>query len=168
MFKFRRSCSVKKSFRKLAKIHRKNLCGDFLSKKRLQHMCSSANLVKYIKATKLFWNIFFHKTPCDCFCNLFLYYVNKLLVEIKYNVNSFLKEINKASFLKTKWHSTLKLKSQFQILDILQGVSSLGVSLIWQVVFKLGYVVFCLSFRFEWTGEKSQATIILGKFASKP
>ena len=41
------------------------------------------------------------------------------------------------------------LKSQRQIWDILRGVSSLGVwvqqksfSLVWQVVFKLGYV-FC-------------------------
>ena len=130
--------------------------------------CVLQRILRNISKQPNYFGIFFSQNPGRLLLNLFLYYVNKLLVEIKYNVNSFLKEINKASFLKTKWHSTLKLKSQFQILDILQGVSSLGVSLIWQVVFKLGYVVFCHSFEFEWTGEKSQATIILGKFSSKP
>ena len=41
-------------------------------------------------------------------------------------------------------------------------------SLIWQVVFKLGYVFFQerqdTSFEFEWIWEKCQAPIILGKF----
>ena len=57
------------------------------------------------------------------------------------------------------------LKSQWQIWDILQGVSSLGVlvhkkifSLIWQVVFKLGHLLcqkrYPTPFEFEWTRRK--------------
>ena len=45
-------------------------------------------------------------------------------------------------------------------------------SLIWQVIFKLGYLFYQerydTSSEFEWTRRKSQVTIIIGKFVNKP